>query len=215
MSIESEIKLALPAAQINAATQFFIAQTGKAGREVTLANCYFDTPSLALAKAKAALRLRKTPHGWLQTYKTAGSAEGGLHRRHEWEIPVAGERLEIEALVAVCSDPPSSEALRAAAQTLIPLFRTNFTRVLWHIVHDGAQIEAAIDQGEITAEVDGATYRTPISEIELEIKRGNERVLHALAAQLTEAISGLTPDDISKAQRGYQLREAAKEKPAR
>ncbi|MGV2292037.1 CYTH domain-containing protein [Trinickia sp. YCB016] len=207
MSIEREIKLALPAEQIEAATQFFVARTGKTGIKVALSNDYFDTPTLTLAKSRGALRLRKTPHGWLQTYKTVGSAEGGLHRRHEWEIPVAGESLEIDALVAACDDATSADALRAAAPELIELFSTNFTRTLWHVVRGDTEVEAAIDQGEITAEVGGQTRRAPISEIELELKRGDEAALHALHAELTAAVPGVTPDDVSKAQRGYRLRE--------
>ena len=42
------------------------------GTPIELANVYFDTPRLALANAKSALRLRRTPDGWLQTYKTVG-----------------------------------------------------------------------------------------------------------------------------------------------
>ncbi|QCP51134.1 CYTH domain-containing protein [Trinickia violacea] len=207
MSIESEIKLALPPDQVAAATEFFVTRTGKAGIHVQLTNDYFDTPALTLAKSKSALRLRKSPHGWLQTYKTVGSAEGGLHRRHEWEMPVAGERLDIDALVTACDDAASAEALREAAPALIKLFSTDFTRTLWHVVHGDTEIEAAIDQGEITAEVDGVTRRTPISEIELELKHGDEPALHALQAELAAKVPGLAPDNGSKAQRGYQLRE--------
>jgi len=207
MSIESEIKLALPPDQVGAATQYFVARTGKAGVHVPLTNAYFDTPSLALAKSRSALRLRKTPGGWLQTYKTVGEATGGLHRRHEWEMPVADERLEIDALVAACDDAASAAALRAAAPELTERFRTDFTRTLWHVVQDGSEIEASIDQGEITAQVNGETRRMPISEVELELKRGDEAALHALMAQLAAQVPGLAPDDTSKAQRGYRLCE--------
>jgi inorganic triphosphatase YgiF len=194
MGIESEIKLALPDDQANAATQFFVARTGEAGQPVELENIYFDTPDLTLARSKSALRLRRTPDGWLQTFKTAGAAQAGLHSRHEWELSVADEALEINAL-------------RNAAPHLIELFRTNFTRTLWHLQQDRAEVEAAIDQGEVIAEVNGKTRSAPISEVELELKRGDQSALHALAKALTERIPGLKPDNISKAQRGYKLRE--------
>lgn len=206
MGIEREIKLALPPAQVPAATQWFVAHAGVAGRPVKLANIYFDTPRLTLATSKSALRLRHTPDGWLQTFKTVGNANNGLHSRHEWEMPVAGEMLEIDALLRVCDEPAAAHALRQAAPALIELFRTNFTRTLWHIEVDGSEIEAAIDQGDILAEVDGETRRAPISEVELELKSGDEAALHALAAELCKQIAGLVPDNISKAQRGYQLR---------
>src|SRR5258706_1422594 len=207
MGIEREIKLALPAGQVDAATQFFTARTGEAGRASALENIYFDTPALTLARSKSALRLRRTPDGWLQTFKTVGAATGGLHSRHEWEMPVAGEALEIDALLRPCDESDAAAALRQAAPELIELFRTNFTRTLWHVSRDGADLEAVIDQGDVIANVSGETRRAPISEIELELKRGEEAALHTLAAELTAQLPGLAPDDVSKAQRGYSLRE--------
>lgn len=207
MAIEREIKLALPRDQVDAALRIFETRAGTPGRAIRLENVYFDTPSLTLARAKSALRLRRAPEGWLQTFKTVGVAQSGLHERHEWEMPVAGEALEIDKLLHECDEAGVSTALTQAAATLIPLFRTDFTRTLWNLQVDGAEVEAAIDQGEITAEVNGETRRTPICEIELELKGGDEAALHTLAAELAQALPGLAPDDISKAQRGYKLRE--------
>jgi inorganic triphosphatase YgiF len=207
MGMEREIKLALPTDQIDAATRWFVARTGTAGRPIALANIYFDTPALTLARSKSALRLRHTPDGWLQTFKTAGNASAGMHSRHEWEMPVAGEKLEIDALLHACDEPTVAAALRGAAPDLIELFRTNFTRTLWQVAHSGATVEAAIDQGDVIAEVDGETRRAPILEVELELKSGDEAALHALADELRANVPGLAPDDVSKAQRGYRLRE--------
>jgi triphosphatase len=207
MGIEREIKLSLPADQVGAATRWFVARTGTAGRPVELANIYFDTPELTLARSKSALRLRHTPDGWLQTFKTAGNASSGMHSRHEWEMPVAGEALEIGALLQVCDEPTVAAALRAAAPDLIELFRTNFTRTLWQLASHGATIEAAIDQGDVLATVNGEARQAPILEIELELKSGEEAALHALAEELGRNVQGLAPDDISKAQRGYRLRQ--------
>ncbi|MBB2932876.1 CYTH domain-containing protein [Paraburkholderia silvatlantica] len=207
MGIEREIKLALPRDQVDAALRLFETRAGKPGRAIRLENIYFDTPALALARARSALRLRRAPEGWLQTFKTVGMAQNGLHARHEWEMPVAGEALEIDRLLHECDEAGVSTALSDAAADLIPLFRTDFTRTLWTLEVDGARVEAAIDQGEVTAEVNGETRRTPICEIELELKSGDEAALHSLAAELAQALPGLAPDDVSKAQRGYRLRE--------
>ncbi|MFM0173576.1 CYTH domain-containing protein [Paraburkholderia sediminicola] len=206
MGMEREIKLALPPAQVEAATRWFVARTEAQGRPIKLVNIYFDTPALTLASSKSALRLRQTPDGWLQTFKTVGDAKDGLHSRHEWEMPVAGEKLEIDALLRECDEPSAADALRKAAPELVELFRTNFTRTLWRVEVDGSDIEAAIDQGDVFAEVDSETRRAPISEVELELKSGDEAALHTLAAELGKQIAGLAPDDISKAQRGYKLR---------
>jgi len=206
MAMEREIKLLLPAAQVKAAGQWFVARTGNEGRAIKLSNIYFDTPQLTLAASKSALRLRHTPDGWLHTFKTVGSAANGLHSRHEWEMPVAGEALEIDALLRECDEPAAAQALREAAPQLIELFRTDFTRTLWQVSVDGSEVEAAIDQGNVLAEVNGELRRAPISEIELELKSGDEAALHALSSELGKQIAGLAPENISKAQRGYRLR---------
>lgn len=206
MGMEREVKLALPAEQVQAATQWFVARTGEQGRPVKLVNIYFDTPQLSLATSKSALRLRQTPDGWLQTFKTVGNANDGLHSRHEWEMPVAGAKLEIDALLRDCDEPAAADALRKAAPELIELFRTNFTRTLWHVDEHGSEFEAAIDQGDVLAEVAGESRRAPISEVELELKSGDEAALHTLAVELGKQIAGLAPDNVSKAQRGYKLR---------
>ena len=206
MGIEREIKLALPPAQAPAAERYFAAQTGEPGRDLPLENIYFDTPALALTQAKIALRLRKTPSGWLQTLKAAGTAKEGLHSRHEWETSVAGAALEIDVLAGVCDDAPALAALQRAKPELLALFQTTFVRRLWRMSVAGAVIEAAIDRGEVTAEVDGTVRRAPISEIELELIEGDESALAAVAAQLSANVPGLVPENVNKAQRGYALR---------
>jgi triphosphatase len=206
LGIERELKLALAPSRHDDVARFFDERTG-AGKPIELANVYFDTPDCALAKAKSALRLRRTPDEWLQTYKTLGKTVGGLSNRHEWELPVAGEALDIDALLAACDNDAAREALERAAPDLIALFKTDVRRVLWDIEREGSQIEVALDLGEITAEVDGKTRRAEISELELELKSGEESALSMLAAELRGAFPELTPEDQSKAQRGYILRE--------
>jgi triphosphatase len=205
LSIEREIKLALPMSEHGEIAKDLTQRTGQEGRKVQLTNVYFDTPDHALAKAKSAVRLRGTPDQWLQTYKTAGESAGGLHNRHEWERPVAGEALEIPALLEICDDQNAANALSDAAPELTALFRTDFSRVIWDVEIDGAKIEAALDLGEVVADVDGERLTTPISELELELKSGNEEALNSLAAQMRGAFLYLQPEDASKASRGYDL----------
>ncbi|WP_250477122.1 MULTISPECIES: CYTH domain-containing protein [unclassified Caballeronia] len=205
MGIERELKLALAPSQHDDVARFFDERTG-AGKPIELANVYFDTPDCALAKAKSALRLRRTPEQWLQTFKTLGKSVAGLSNRHEWELPVEGEALEIDALIAACDDDTAREALARAAPGLIALFKTDFRRIVWDIEREGSQIEVALDVGQITADVDGETRRADISELELELKSGEETALSMLAAELRGAFPELVPEDLSKAQRGYLLR---------
>ena len=207
MSIEREVKLALPTSKHGEIAKDLTQRTGQEGRRIQLTNVYFDTPGRALAKAKSAVRLRGTPDQWLQTYKTAGESQEGLHNRHEWELPVAGVALEIPALLEICDDEHAANALSDAAPELIALFRTDFSRVIWDVEIDGAKIEAALDLGEVATDVDGERRTTPISELELELKSGNEEALNTLAAQMRGAFLYLQPEDASKARRGYDLCE--------
>ena len=69
---------------------------------------------------------------------------------------------------------------------------------------DGSEIEIAIDRGEVSAK----GKRTPISEIELELKQGDPASLVKLSkriAQATHAGYGIA----SKAERGHALRRGA------
>ena len=207
MGIEREIKLALPSSYHDTVAGLITRQTGKEGRTIHLSNIYFDTPSYALAKAKSALRLRGTPDQWLQTYKTVGGeSENGMSSRHEWEIPVAGEALELDALLHACDSEEACDALRDAAPDLTALFRTDFSRVLWDLEYEGSMIEVALDLGEIVTVVEGERRTAPISELELELKSGDEQALHQLAAVMRGAFTELQPENLSKARRGYDLR---------
>ncbi|RKP45778.1 CYTH domain-containing protein [Pararobbsia silviterrae] len=228
MAVEAELKLALPAAQREHATRVLEAIAGGAGRPIRLSNVYYDTPTLDLKRARSALRVRLAGDRWLQTFKSGGGAQGGLHRRHEWEMPVAGDGLERDALIAAverdlaaahasssaahdaehASLSAALQTLRDAFATLGPLFRTDFTRTLWNVTEGDAQIEIGFDDGEVIAG-DALHRRTlPILEIELELKRGDESALERLAARLRERIPGLAADDVSKAERGYRLIDA-------
>lgn len=211
MSIEREIKLALPTSKHDEIAKDLTKRTGQQGHEIQLTNVYFDTPTRALARAKSAVRLRGAPDQWLQTYKTAGESTDGLHNRHEWELPVAGEALEIDKLLEICDDDRARDALRNAASELAALFRTDFTRVIWNVELDDATIEAALDLGEVTTEIDGERRTTPISELELELKSGDETALNNLAAQMRGAFLYLQPENASKARRGYELCEPKQE----
>jgi triphosphatase len=208
MAIEQEMKLALPEADVDASIAFLTQRAGAQPISIALANIYFDTPDCALAKVKSAVRLRRTPHGWLQTFKAGGGSREGLHSRNEWEMPVAGAQLEPTPLLAACAAHPAALILKLAVPTLQPLFRTDFTRLLWNLQHEGAQIEAALDRGVVEVERDGQRRTVPICEIELELKGGPEQALLSMAQALRQAIPGLKPDDTSKAQRGYALYRA-------
>lgn len=226
MAIERELKLALPGDLPTQRTDALIAHFDRlpgaqARGERHLVNRYFDTPTLALSRAKAALRLRYVardghPGQWLQTLKSVGEARDGLHVRHEWEQAVKGEALELPQLIAACDVPATADILRAEGANVVAQFETNFVRRLWrYVAGDGTVVEIAFDRGDVAVETDGRRHTEPLLEVELELldapdddRNGQgERILQALARDLRRVLPELHGDDVSKAQRGYRLRQ--------
>ncbi|SDD65867.1 CYTH domain-containing protein [Cupriavidus sp. YR651] len=232
MAREIELKLAVPDAAL-AAVAAWLDANGQPRGETTLLNVYLDTPDRDLARARAALRLRKKGAQWLQTLKTAGSSAGGLASRHEWETEVVGQALDLARF-----PDEARKVLAPLAGKLAPVFRTDFVRRIWIVEQDGVCIEAALDTGTITAP--GTDKSEHIQELELEWLPGdlpaNESPIHAKAdggakdranAKTSDQtadsanvrveaalrafgrrlahVAPLTPSDLSKAARGYRL----------
>ena len=201
MPTETELKLALEgvtAGQLQTQPEIRAHAVGTA-REQQLDNIYFDTATLSLRRRDVALRLRRNGNRWLQTVKTSGSTSAGLHRRGEWEIPVAGEALELDRFdhsrLRKLFEKPG---LR---RTLIPIFRTDFQRTTWDLQYPrGVRVEMALDLGQIRA----GEHTETISEVELELIAGKPEDLlktgRALAATLPVRLL-----NVSKAERGYRL----------
>lgn len=211
MAREIELKLAVPAGAHDALVGWLDTHAQAAG-SVELANVYYDTPDQVLARNRAALRVRLHGSQWLQTLKTAAVSTAGLSARHEWEVPLQSDALSVDAFVAH-NAAEAADYVRPHADHLAPLFRTDFKRRLWHVAADGGDIEIALDAGAIL--IPGTNAREPIDELELEWKPAAGSTLsedaiaqrlHAWTQTLRAAVPGLAPLDISKAQRGYQLR---------
>ena len=148
---------------------------------------------------KIAVRLRRIGRNWLQTVKTEGKVEAGLHQRSEWEWRMAKNTLDFQPLPDVqLREFFANEKLR---QSLRPVFTTEFFRtrrlLAWP---NGDVVEFVLDRGEIRAEGRSA----PICEIELELKSGAPERLFAIVSALQQTVP-LQPENISKAERGYQL----------
>jgi inorganic triphosphatase YgiF len=173
-----------------------------------LLSIYFDTDDFFLKNRDIALRVRRDGRNWIQTVKGGGRVQAGLHQRDEWEAPVAHDRpdftkLADPALIALFSDAALRQCLR-------PMFVTEFTRTIWLLETEaGDRVEMALDQGEIRADQGKST----ISEVELELKTGNPAALFELALALQEAVP-LSPENASKAERGYALCAAPSPQPA-
>jgi inorganic triphosphatase YgiF len=206
---ERELKLALPLAQGLDAHRVLQRLLGRRlPQQLRLINIYFDTPTLDLAKRRAALRLRKdlapgqAASPWLQTLKLAPTEEQALSQRSEWERPVAGEALSRNALAD--TDWWRFDAEGALFEHLAPVFRTDFDRTAWTVRRaDRSVVELVLDRGRITAGAAAEPW-LPICEIEIELKAGGAEAVFALAEQVA-AVLPVLPARASKAARGYAL----------
>ena len=206
--MEIELKLALRAADLPRLKAHPLLKQ-RPPQRARLRNTYYDTPTLSLMERRMAVRERQVGRQTLLTVKTAGESAGGLSRREEWEAPARPGAFDFESLV---TDPALARELAACAWQLVPVFRTDFTRLTWLLQHGNAQIEVALDQGSITTGNGQGEHREPILELELELKAGPPDALLDLAHTLALGPQGraatglwLHPQDRSKAQRGLAL----------
>jgi triphosphatase len=166
--------------------------------EHQLISTYFDTPNGALHKAGVYLRVRENGTNIVQTIKTAKS-KTELIERLEWEREIASRNPDLNGVQDTPLKPLLTEGVRAS---LRPMFETQIRRHVSRILRDGSEIEAAIDQGEIATR----TGMQAISELELELKRGETKELFRLARILGQTVP-LRLEVKTRAERGYALLE--------
>src|SRR5665647_2501717 len=167
-SQEIELKLALPASGPSSLPKQLTRIPLLARRKPThrhLHNTYYDTPEQVLRQKRIALRIRRVGSDakpqWLQTLKTGGLGDSALSQRGEWEVPVPGAALSLEALKATPWSRIDPDGTVFAA--LAPSFVTTFERTSWSVRRrDGSLVEVALDVGQTVA----GEKRTPICELE-------------------------------------------------
>lgn len=155
---------------------------------------YFDTADRRLHRAGAALRIRTAQGRRVQTLKTGGGGAAGLFDRGEWERQVE------EDIPVVDPATPLPEIL--GEEALAPVFAVTVTRRQKLIATPAGGVEIALDRGEVTA---GAA-RTPVREVELELKSGDPAVLFALARRVRE-VAAVRIGVLAKSDRGHLLAE--------
>lgn len=164
-------------------------------KTVFLANCYYDTKEGYFARRKMGLRVRQQEGAFTLTLKTDGKVTGGLHIRPEYNAQLPSAEPDLTALARF------EEVNIAPALELQPVFSTDFQRQMWIIeCGNGAEIEIALDQGEINA----GDKKEPICEVEFELKQGNIDDLLTFVSGLT-LTDGVRLSALSKAKRGYRL----------
>ena len=152
-----------------------------------LISVYFDTPDLVLQKAGASLRVREQGGRRVQTLKRG---EGIVREEHEAAIDGLAPDPELGPLRSLA---PKGADLR-------PVFNVRVSRRQRTFRYHDAEIELALDQGEVS----GGDQQAPICEVELELKSGPPSALFDLARELSAA-TPLYLTFESKAARGHAL----------
>lgn len=171
-----------------------------------LHSVYLDTPAWDLVKRRIAFRVRKAGSKWVQTLKAEAASVGALTRRPEWEEDLPRGHHDLGLL------PKEAIALLKGVDVDLigPAFATDFRRTAWQVTHGGAEMEVALDVGEIQS----GTHTQPLCEVEIELKSGPREALFDLAQSLLEQVPmGVEPR--SKAARGYALAGAVRPKPVK
>ena len=177
------------------------------GRTLRLESVYYDTADGLLKRNGLGLRGRRIGRRFIQTLKTENPHDP--MKRGEWEVAVAGEEPDLSAFEAAAArDHLRPVDPGALAPVLVTRIRRH-ARILEIPAApergDGAAVvELALDDGAIDA--NGAVL--PVSEIELELVRGDPAALYTLA-ELIHAEIPLRIEPQSKSARGWCLAEGA------
>lgn len=208
--MEIELKLLIDPAQADALRGHRLLKKYATGAPVRqqMTTSYFDTPDLYFSRHRAALRVRQTSDGWVQTLKDGNQVQGGLHSRNEWEMDIDEGMPDLAALrelVGAASPWFDRLADQDLQDSVAPVFSSRIDRTAWMLRFPGGQqAELVLDQGEL----ERGTLGEPISEIELELKSGDAAPLFDFALELQQEIP-LRLGNASKSARGYAMMHPA------
>lgn len=220
--IEIELKFQVPAAARHAVQAEVKAHAGAACTRLQAR--YVDTPEQHLARARAALRLRREGPVWVQTLKAQGV---DLLQRLEHNAPVdpadgdppalrLARHAGTPALPALaralgCTDDAMNEAARTDNTLgLGVVFETNIRRdhAPLTVAPGSTVVELAFDDGEIR----GGGRAQAVCELEMELLQGDVAGLLTTAADWVQR-HGLWLDVRSKAERGNLLAQGLQASP--
>jgi triphosphatase len=201
--MEIELKLLVARADLKRVLDTEAVKRRSRGRSRTteVVSRYYDTAAFDLWSKGLALRLRQSDGRWMQELKGRGSSVAGLHRREEYEWPIASGHVD----PALFDTTPYASIFsrRRVREGLQQVFSTRFRRTVRRLTcADGAQAELCADLGEIRA----GAQRRPICEVEVELKPGggSPLLLFGFARELLQEVP-FRLGAFSKAERGYAL----------
>ncbi len=161
-----------------------------------LNSIYFDSDDLFLRNHGWTLRVRHVGDKCIQTIKSTDRG-AGFFERSEWEQTIEGDEPDLSRV----KDTPLDRIL-ILRKPLKPIFETRVERTAYHLNGNGADIVMAIDEGQILA----TGSSRPVSEIELELKRGSPADIFKIARDIVDIVPAHL-EFKSKPDRGYELVE--------
>jgi triphosphatase len=111
------------------------------------------------------LRIRRIGKRHVQTIKEAGNSAS--IERDEWENEISGPEPDLTIIDGTSLEKLISKKIR---RRLKPVFETRIRRTAYSLVNNQGIIELTIDRGKI----DTGNGSVPVSELELELKRGSQ-----------------------------------------
>jgi triphosphatase len=200
MGQEIELKLGIAPSDLAkvAGLQWLSEVSNGTPKREKLVTVYFDTRKFKLRRRGLALRVRHAGKQRLQTIKALKKGARGAFGRDEWEEDIVSDAPDLKLAKGTALEPLATNGLR---RKLKPVFETVVDRTAYAIHSGEADLELALDHGHIKA--DGS--REPISEIEIELKRGDRAAIATLAERLAQSVP-VAYAARSKQDRGYALR---------
>lgn len=207
---ETELKLRIPPEALTRLMQHRLLRRFGDGGSMRrrLISTYYDTPDFQLMRARVALRVREDGKRRIQTVKCAPTVEDGVNVRREWERDVDADRPMLKGV----GDKTLRKLLGAGRvrDRLAPQFVTDIQRSTFPLKIGDANVELAVDVGEIKAN----DRSVPICEVEFELKSGSLAGVYKIARELHKSI-GFSLEPLSKAERGFALVTRKPPKPRR
>ncbi len=159
---------------------------------------YFDTSDRVLDRSGLTLHVRRSGNEHIQTVKSRGRGRGLAKDRNEWHWRISKDVPDVAKLEGIQALSTVAQAIRGKLE---PVFVTDILRTTRELSLDPETlVETAIDEGSI--KTGGASE--PVSELELELKRGSIERAYRLAADLQSLVPmWISPE--SKAARGWHL----------
>lgn len=197
--IEVELKFQIPETRRTALVK---AVDPKKSEVIQLQAKYYDTPDRLLSTQGVALRQRLEGTRWIQTLKAAGKSP--LHRFEDNHDLGELDQAPILDLSIYTHKPEAKaileRALGAHQDALQLQFETDIQRTLRVIGFEDAEIEVAVDIGEVRT----SSKQQAIHEVELELKSGSVEALLAFSFEWVKKYQ-LWLDVRSKAEFGNLL----------